>query len=99
MKKILIALSLVLVGVCAAEAAKIAAVKAVSADGRDENVGDVLARCRLKAGAEYDAQQCARDVRELRDSGEFEEISANVEEGTDGLIVTYSFKRKMRLKE
>ena len=96
MKKILIALSLVLVGVVAAEAAKIAAVKAVSADGRDENVGDVLARCRLKAGAEYDAQQCARDVRELRDSGEFDEITANVEEGADGLIVTYSFRRKMR---
>ena len=96
MKRLLIALSLALVGSFAAEAAKIAAVRAVSADGRDENVGDVLARCRLKAGAEYDAQQCARDVRELRDSGEFEEITANVEEGADGLVVTYSFKRKMR---
>ena len=96
MKRLILAAALVLACAFTAEAAKIASVKAVSTDGKDENVGDVLSRCRLKAGAEYDAQQCARDVRALRDSGEFDDITVKVEEGADGLDVTYLFKRKMR---
>ena len=96
MKRLLLATLCALAVAFTADAARIASVKAVSADGRDENVGDVLARCRLKAGAEYDAQQCARDVRELRDSGEFDDITVKVDEGADGLVVTYVFKRKMR---
>ena len=96
MKRLLLASIMVMAGIFAANAAKIASVKAVSADGKDENVGDVLARCRLKAGAEYDAQQCSRDVRELRDSGEFDDITVRVEENLDGVAVTYVFKRKMR---
>ena len=96
MKRLLIAAMIALAGAYAADAAKIVSVKAVSADGQDANVGDVLARCRLKAGAEYDAQQCARDVRELRDSGEYDDITVKVDEVADGLAVTYVFKRKMR---
>ena len=96
MKRLILAAALALAGAFAADAAKIASVKAVSTDGKDENVGDVLSRCRLKAGAEYDPQQCARDVRELRDSGEFDDITVKVEEGSEGVEVVYLFKRKMR---
>ena len=96
MKKPIVAVILAMACAFAADAARIASVKAVSADGPDDNVGDVLARCRLKAGDEYDAQQSARDVRELRDSGEFDDISVQVVEGSDGLAVTYTFRRKKR---
>ena len=96
MNRLILAAAISLAGVLCVDAARIASVKAMSADGRDENTGDVLARCRLKAGDEYDAQQCARDVRELRDSGEFDDITVKVDEGDDGLSVVYVFKRKMR---
>ena len=80
----------------AASAAKVASVRAVSTDGAEDSAGDVVSRCRVKAGDEYDAGQTARDVRALRDSGEFEDITVKVDERTDGVAVTYVFKRKMR---
>lgn len=96
MKKLLLLSFVSLLAAFSAEAVKVASVKAVSADGPDENIGDVISRCRVKPGQEYDAQQTSRDVRELRDSGEYDDVTVKVEEGTDGLEVTYVFKRKMR---
>lgn len=96
MKKLFLPLLLACAAACTAEGARVASVKAVSADGLDENLGDVVSRCRVKAGDEYDAQLTARDVRELRDSGEFEDISVKVDEGPRGVDVSYVVKRKMR---
>ena len=61
-------------GALAASAAKVASVSVKTEDG-EEQTGDVVARCQVKAGDEYDPQQCARDVRALRDAGEFDEIT------------------------
>ena len=88
MKKLLLLSFVSLLAAFSAEAVKVASVKAVSADGPDENIGDVISRCRVKPGQDYDAQQTSRDVRELRDSGEYDDVTVKVEEGTDGLEVT-----------
>ena len=86
-----------MLGALAASAAKVASVAVKTVDG-DEQTGDILARCQVKAGDEYDPQQCARDVRALRDAGEFDEISVKAEQGADGISVTYVVKRKMRFQ-
>ena len=64
MKKLLLCM---VMAACAAHAAKVSSVSVKLADG-GEDTGDVLARCMVKAGDEYDPQQCARDVRTLRDT-------------------------------
>ena len=81
----------------AAHAAKVSSVKVKLADG-GEDTGDVLARCTVKAGDEYDPQQCARDVRTLRDANEFEDISVKAEQSADGVAVTYVVTRKRRFQ-
>ena len=81
----------------AAYAAKVSSVSVKLADG-GEDAGDVLARCMVKAGDEYDPQQCARDVRALRDANEFENISVKAEQAKDGVAVTYLVTRKKRFK-
>ena len=94
MKRLLICLAM---AAFAAHAAKVSSVKVKLADG-GEDTGDVLARCTVKAGDEYDPQQCARDVRTLRDANEFEDISVKAEQSADGVAVTYVVARKRRLQ-
>ena len=94
MKKLLLCM---VMAACAAHAAKVSSVSVKMADG-GEDTGDVLARCMVKAGDEYDPQQCARDVRTLRDANEFEDISVKAEQAADGVAVTYMVTRKKRFK-
>ncbi len=67
----------------------------------DEFGGDtssVVSRCQTKIGQEYSPVTLVRDVTSLRDSNEFEEISADAEPDTarGGVLVVFSVKRKMR---
>ena len=80
----------------AAQAAKVASVSVKTSDGSDEGVGDVVARCLVKAGDEYDPAQCARDARSLRDAGDFADIEVRAEQGVGGVDVTYVVTRKSR---
>ena len=89
MKKLLLCM---VMAACAAHAAKVSSVAVKLADG-GEDTGDVLARCMVKAGDEYDPQQCARDVRTLRDSNAFEDITVKAEQAADGVAVTYVVTR------
>jgi len=95
MKKLLLTSFAALMGAWAVQAARVSSVAVRMADG-DKNTGDVLARCQVKVGDEYDPQVCARDVRVLRDTGEFDEINVKVDEGTDGIDVVYQVSRKVR---
>ena len=94
MKKLLLCM---VMAACAAHAAKVSSVSVKLADG-GEDTGDVLARCMVKAGDEYDPQQCARDVRTLRDANEFEDITVKAEQSADGVAVTYVVTRKKRFQ-
>lgn len=96
MKRMVLAAALAVAG--AAAAAKVSSVSVKAADGDAGDVGDVAARCQVKAGDEYDPAQCARDVRALRDAGEFDDITVKAEHGADGIEVTYVVKRKMRFQ-
>ena len=67
----------------------------------DEFGGDlssVTTRCQTRVGQEYSPVTLVRDVTSLRDSGEFEEISADAEPDTvnGGMLVIFSVRRKMR---
>ena len=94
MKKLLLCM---VMAACAAHAAKVSSVTVKMADG-GEDTGDALARCMVKAGDEYDPQQCARDVRTLRDSNAFEDITVKAEQAADGVAVTYVITRKRRFQ-
>ncbi len=96
MSKHLLTAALVVASAWSVFAAKVVSVSVKTADGKTENSGDILARCQLKVGDEYDAGQCARDVKALRDSGEFDEITAEAEPVGNGVEVVYIVKRKMR---
>ena len=94
MKKLLLCM---VMAACAAHAAKVSSVSVKLADG-GEDTGDVLARCMVKAGDEYDPQQCARDVRTLRDTNEFEDITVKASQAADGVSVVYVVTRKKRFQ-
>ncbi len=87
-----------LMGILAADAAKVASVAVKYPDGGTDGLGDAWAQCQVKAGDEYDPTQCQRDLRALRDTGAFDNITVKVAEGVDGVEVTYVVKRKMRLR-
>ena len=97
MKRLLLGMVAV-AGLFAAQAAKVSSVSVKTVDGSDEGVGDVVARCQVKAGDEYDATQCARDARALRDSGDFADIEVKAEQGPRGVDVTYVVTRKSRFQ-
>ena len=77
-------------------AAKVVNVSARSARNGDADVSDVIARCEVKPGLEYDPAACARDVKALRDSGEYEDISVEAKHVADGIAVTYVITPKPR---
>ena len=79
-------------------AVQVASVSVRGADGKKADYGDVLVRCGTKVGDEYDSAQCARDVRALRDTGEFEDITVEANKGEKGVDVVFVVKRKPRFK-
>ncbi len=91
-------LAVALAVTCATFAAKVASVTVKSADGAVDGVGDVAARCQMRVGDEYDPAQCARDVRALRDAGEFDDIVVKAEQGAKGIDITYVVTHKMRFQ-
>ena len=80
-----------------AHAAEVKEVKVVAQDGFGGDVSSAVARCQTRGGAEYDATMVAEDVRALRSSGDFQDVSADVEAAKDGRIkVVFRVRRKMR---
>ena len=79
-------------------AATVSSVSVRGADGDGSDYGDVLARCGTKAGAEYDSGQCARDVRALRDTGEYDDITVEANRGEKGVDVVFVVRRKRRFQ-
>ena len=93
MKKLLVLFAL-LGGV--AYAADVVDVKVKALDGFGGDVGSVLNRCQTKAGGQYDPVTVSRDVVSLKDTGEFEDISADARKVAGGVEVTFVVRRKMR---
>ena len=71
-------------------------VKVKALDGFGGDTSFVASRCQTKVGAAYDPLTVTRDVTALKDSGEFEEISADAQRTAAGVAVTFFVKRKMR---
>ena len=80
----------------AARAAEVSEVRVEALDGFGGDTGSVLVRCQTKVGSQYDPVTVTRDVNSLRDSGEFETISADAKRTAAGIEVTFKVKRKMR---
>jgi len=95
MKRIIVA-TLVAAAVLQLQAAKVVNVTARSARGGDADISDVMARCEVKVGSQYDPAACARDVKALRDSGEYEDISVEAKHVGDGIDITYVITPKPR---
>ena len=77
-------------------AADVTEVKVKALDGFGGDTSSVASRCQTKAGSQYDPVTVTRDVTSLKDSGEFEEISADAQHVAGGVEVTFFVKRKMR---
>lgn len=77
-------------------AAQVIDVKIKTLDGFGGDTGSVISRCQTKVGAAYDPVMVTRDVNSLKNSGEFEEISADAKRMDSGVEVTYFVKRKIR---
>lgn len=94
MKKSFLLLALI---ASVAHAAQVGDVRVRVTDDFGGDTSSVLTRCQTKEGTPYDPVTVTRDVTSLRDSGEFEEISTDVEAREDGCIdVTFVVKRKIR---
>ena len=94
MKTILCAVA-ALVGL-SAWAADVTDVKVRALDGFGGDTSSVASRCQTQVGKTYDPVTVTRDVTTLKDSGEFEEINADVQRSAAGVEVTFFVKRKMR---
>ena len=77
-------------------AADVTEVKVRALDGFGGDTSSVVSRCQTQAGKPYDPVTVTRDVTSLKDSGEFEEINADVQRSAAGVEVTFFVKRKMR---
>ena len=77
-------------------AADVTEVKVKALDGFGGDTSSVASRCQTKVGAAYDPVTVTRDVTSLKDSGEFEEITADAQRTAAGVEVTFFVKRKMR---
>lgn len=60
-------------------AADITDVKVKALDGFGGDTSAVASRCQAKVGAVYDPVTVTRDVTSLKDSGEFDEITADAQ--------------------
>ena len=95
MKKTLLVAGL-LVAALQLHAAKVVKVSARSSKAGEVNVSDVTMRCEVKVGSEYDPAACARDVKALRDTGEYDDISVEAKHVTGGIDVVYVITPKPR---
>ncbi len=77
-------------------AAKVVSVSARSSRGGVADVSDVISRCEVKPNSTYDPAVCARDVKALRDSGEYDDISVEAKHVADGIDVVYVITPKPR---
>jgi len=77
-------------------AVDVTAVRVRPMDGFGGDTSSVISRCQTKAGKEYDPVTVTRDVTALKDSGEFEEITADAQQTAAGVAVTFFIRRKMR---
>ena len=93
--KTLIAFTAVAVA-ASAWSAQVTDVKVNAVDGFGGDTGSVVSRCQTKVGQEYDPVSLSRDVKTLKDSNEFEDISADAKEVAGGVEVTFVVRRKMR---
>ena len=89
---------LALIALCGsvASAATVSDVKVKVLDGFGGDASSVLVLCQTKRGTTYDPVTVTRDVKSLRDSGHYQDITADAEETSDGVVVTFSVFRKMR---
>ncbi|MCQ2388445.1 MAG: outer membrane protein assembly factor BamA [Kiritimatiellae bacterium] len=87
-----------LLAVCQTWAAKVSSVTARTADGKAAGASDVLVRCEVKPGSEYDPAACARDVQALKNTGEYEDIAVEASHGATGVEVVYVVTRKLRFQ-
>ena len=93
MKNLLAFFSLFCSVACASDVTEVR-VRAI--DGFGGDTSSVISRCQTKVGAAYDPVVVTRDVNTLKDSGEFEEITADAQRNAVGVEVTFRVKRKMR---
>ena len=77
-------------------AADVTAVKIKALDGFGGDTSSVASRCQTAVGKPYDPISVTRDVETLKNSGEFEEITADAQRNAAGVEVTFLVKRKMR---
>ena len=77
-------------------AADVTEVKVKALDGFGGDTSSVASRCQTQVGKTYDPVTVTRDVTTLKDTGEFEEISADAQRSAAGVEVTFFVKRKMR---
>ena len=82
----------------AASAAKVSSVSIKTVDGIAGDVSDILSQCTVKAGSQFDADACRRDVRALVDSQRYERVSVETADTADGVEVVYVVQRKFRFK-
>ena len=82
----------------AAWSAQVVDVKFKALDGFGGDTGSIASRCQTAVGQEYDPVVLTRDVGALRDSLEFEDISADAQRVENGVEVTFYVKRKMRYR-
>ncbi|MBR2941022.1 MAG: outer membrane protein assembly factor BamA [Kiritimatiellae bacterium] len=77
-------------------AADVTDVKIRALDGFGGDTSSVASRCQTAVGKPYDPITVTRDVEALKNSGEFEDISADAQRNAAGVEVTFLVKRKMR---
>ena len=78
--------------------AQVVDVKFKALDGFGGDTGSIASRCQTKKGQEYDPATLTRDVGALKDSSEFEDISADAQRVEGGVEITFYVKRKMRYR-
>ena len=96
MKRVMMAAAVATALALQLNAAKVVSVSARSSVGGEEDVSDVTSRCEVKPGSDYDPAACARDVKALRDSAEYDDISVEAKHVADGISVVYVVTPKPR---
>ncbi len=93
--KMLVACLAASAALCAG-ADQVVGVSVKATDGFGGDLTSVLTRCQTKEGGAYDPVVLSRDVASLRDSHEFDEISAETKSEEGGVSVQFVVRRKMR---
>ena len=76
--------------------AEVTEIRVKTLDDFGGDTSALISRCQTRVGQDYDAVTLVRDVTSLRDSGDYEELSADIEQSEAGVAVIFSIKRKMR---